>query len=91
MHITYDAQVDVLFISFRDEPARDTLDIEDDVMAALDNDGRLIGLEILDARKRLGDVVFADSVPVEQLVREAITVGGEHARDAQPTHVKLPG
>ncbi len=91
MHITYDVQVDVLFISFRDEPARDTLDIEDDVMAALDNDGRLIGLEILDARKRLGDVVFADSVPVEQLVREAITVGGEHAHDARSTHVKLPG
>ena len=91
MHITYDAQVDVLFISFRDEPARDTLDIEDDVMAALDNDGRLIGLEILDARKRLGDVVLADSVPVEQLVHEAITVGGEHAHDTQPTPVKLSG
>ena len=90
MHITYDAQVDVLFISFRDEPARDTLDIEDDVMAALDNDGRLIGLEILDARARLGDAVFAESVPVEQLVHAAITVGGERAR-AQPTHVKLPG
>ena len=91
MHITYDAQVDVLFISFRDEPARDTLDIEENVMVALDNDGRLIGLEILDARERLGDAMFAESVPVEQLVREAITVGGERARGAQPTPVNLPG
>ena len=30
--------------------------------------GHVIGLEVLDARERIGDAVLADSVPIKQLV-----------------------
>ncbi len=67
MQVTYDAEGDVLYIRLGSKPARDTLDIEAGVSAPLDADGYIVGLEILDARVRLGDAVLAESVPIEQL------------------------
>ena len=67
MQFTYDAEGDVLYIRLNDAPARDTLDIEAGVSASLDASGHIVGLEILDARVRLGDAVLAKSVPIEQL------------------------
>ena len=40
----------------------------------LDAQGHVIGLEILDARERIGDAVLADSVPIEQLAPKAALV-----------------
>ncbi len=67
MQVTYDAEGDVLYIRLGSASARDTLDIEAGVSAPLDAEGHIVGLEILDARERLGDAVFASSVPIEQL------------------------
>ena len=67
MQVTYDAEGDVLYIRLGSAPAKDTLEIEAGVSASLDADGHIVGLEILDARARLGDAVFAQSVLIEQL------------------------
>jgi uncharacterized protein YuzE len=67
MQVTYDAEGDVLYTRLDSVPARDTLDIEAGVSAPLDANGHIVGLEILDARERLGDAVLAESVPIEQL------------------------
>ena len=43
------------------------------VIASLDADDHIVGLEILDVRARLGDAVLAKSVPIEQLTPQAAT------------------
>ena len=53
MKITYDPEADALYIELRDVPGRDSVDVEEGVTADLDDAGHIIGLEILDASKRL--------------------------------------
>jgi uncharacterized protein YuzE len=54
MHIRYDAEVDALSIIFRDATVT-TQELAEGVTAEYDEQGRLVGLEILDAAKRFGD------------------------------------
>ena len=44
------------------------VDVAPDVVADLDINGHIIGLEILNASQQLGAAVLAESVPIEQLV-----------------------
>ena len=54
MKITYDSEADALYIELRsDVPACDGIDIDTDVSADLDEDGLVIGFEILSASKRM--------------------------------------
>ena len=53
MKITYDPEVDALYIEFRHVPASDSTDVEEGVTVDLDSDGHIIGVEILDASKRM--------------------------------------
>jgi uncharacterized protein YuzE len=54
MRITYDTEVDVLYIRFR-ETTVTTKDLGEGLAADYDAEGHLAGIEILDALKRLGD------------------------------------
>ena len=54
MIITYDGEADILYIELRKAPATDSQDIEEGVTALLDDDGHIVGLEILDASERMG-------------------------------------
>ena len=54
MRISYDAEVDALSISFR-ETTVTTRELADGIAAEYDGDGRLVGLEVLDAAKRFGE------------------------------------
>ena len=54
MRITYDSEVDVLYIRFR-ETTVTTKHLGEGLAADYDADGHLAGIEILDAVKRLGD------------------------------------
>lgn len=66
MKITYDREADALYIRFR-ETTVTTEHLAEGIAADYDADGRLAGIEILDASTRLGDsevlsrVVFEDS------------------------------
>lgn len=66
MKITYDREADALYIRFR-ETTVTTEHLADGIAADYDADGKLAGIEILDASRRLGDsevlsrVVFEDS------------------------------
>jgi uncharacterized protein YuzE len=66
MRITYDPRADALYISFREERPSDSLDVEEGVTVDLDDDGHILGLEVLDARVRFGDSAL-ESVTVERL------------------------
>ncbi len=54
MKISYDAEVDALSITFR-ETTVTTKHLAEGIAADYDSDGRLAGLEILDAKTRFGD------------------------------------
>ncbi len=54
MIITYDREVDALYIELRQVKATDSMNIEEGVTVGLDDDGHIVGLEILDASERLG-------------------------------------
>jgi len=53
MKITYDAEVDAMSITFADTTVT-TRDLGDGLATEFDAQGRLVGIEILDAAKRLG-------------------------------------
>jgi uncharacterized protein YuzE len=54
MKISYDAEVDALIISFR-ETTVTTRHLAEGIAGDYDADGRLAGLEILNAKARFGD------------------------------------
>ncbi len=54
MKISYDAEIDALTISFR-ETTVTTKHLAEGIAADYDRDGRLAGLEILNAKARFGD------------------------------------
>jgi uncharacterized protein YuzE len=54
MKITYDRDVDALYFRFRDTTVT-TKHLGDGIAADYDSDGRLAGIEIVDAARRLGD------------------------------------
>ncbi len=54
MRIEYDDEVDALYIQFKDVRPDDNVDLEEGVTIDVDEEGRLVGLEILDATDRIG-------------------------------------
>lgn len=54
MKISYDREVDALYIQLRDAKAKSGLDVEEGVTIDVDAKGHIIGIEILDASERLG-------------------------------------
>lgn len=72
MRVTYDPEVDALYVTLRDGVAEDSVDIEDGVTVELDADGHILGVEILDARRR--------GAAVDQLAFERLhSARDEHA------------
>ncbi|MHC5822161.1 MAG: DUF2283 domain-containing protein [Nostoc sp.] len=53
MKITYDPEVDILRIILSDVPIEDSDEEKPGVILDYDEDGNIIGLEILDASKRI--------------------------------------
>lgn len=66
MRIRYDREVDALSITFRDTTVT-TREMEDGLVGEYDAEGRLVGLEILDALQRLGDPSILREVTLEGL------------------------
>ena len=64
MRITYDAEVDALSMTFRDT-AVTTKHLTEGIAADYDSDGKLAGIEILDARQRLGGQATLRQVVLE--------------------------
>ena len=66
MKISYDAEVDALSITFR-ETTVTSKHLAEGIAADYDSEGRLAGLEILDAQKRLGGKETMQRVELEGL------------------------
>ena len=66
MRITYDPKVDALYIRFKETEVT-TKNLADGIAADYDKDGKLAGLEILDAVRR-----FADKDTLKKVILEEI-------------------
>jgi uncharacterized protein YuzE len=66
MRITYDQNVDALYIRFK-ETTVTTKHLGEGIAADYDADGLLAGIEILDAVKRLGDPNVFKRVTLEDV------------------------
>lgn len=66
MRITYDPQVDALYIRFI-EATVTTKHLTEGIAADYDAKGKLAGIEILDALKRFGDKEILRKVVLEEI------------------------
>lgn len=66
MKITYDQEADALYIQFK-ETTVTTKHLAEGIAADYDADGRLAGIEILDATKRLDDPLVLKQVILEDV------------------------
>jgi uncharacterized protein YuzE len=64
--ITYDREVDALYIRFK-ETTVNTKHLAEGITADYDSSGLLAGIEILDAMKRLGDPLIFKQVILEDI------------------------
>ncbi len=71
MKIEYDKEVDALYIRIQEKKVFKTKEIEEGVNLDIDENGRIIGLEILDATKKyqLSDIF---NLSTENLILEKI-------------------
>jgi len=66
MRITYDQEVDALYLRFK-ETTVTTKHLAEGIAADYDAEGRLAGIEILDAMKRLDDPTVFKQVTLEDV------------------------
>ena len=70
MRIEYDKEADALYIQLRKAPVEDNIDIEEGVTVDLDEKRHIVGIEILDASKKLSLEDLANitiqNLPVEK-------------------------
>ena len=66
MTITYDSEVDALYIRFIDTTVT-TEHVAEGIALDYAQDGRMAGIEILDARKRFGDAEVFRRVVLEDI------------------------
>jgi uncharacterized protein YuzE len=74
LRIEYDREADALYIQLRKATVDDNIDIEEGVTVDLDEKKHIIGMEILDASKRLSieDIV---NITIENLPVDRIETG----------------
>jgi len=71
LKIEYDKEADALYIQLREAYVDDNIDIEEGVTVDLDEKKHIVGIEILDASKRLSlkDIIniSIENLPVEKI------------------------
>ena len=76
MKIEYDKEADALYIQLREASVDNNIDIEEGVTVDLDEKKHIVGIEILDASKRLSlkDLVniTIENLPVEKVESVAV-------------------
>ena len=72
MKIEYSKEVDALYIKLREAKITDSVDIEEGVTVDIDENGHIVGLEILDASEKL-DISDLVNISIENLPLEKVT------------------
>jgi uncharacterized protein YuzE len=76
LKIEYDKEADALYIQLREAYVDDNIDIEEGITVDLDEKRNIVGIEILDASRKLSlkDIVniTIENLPVDKIVTEAV-------------------
>lgn len=56
MKISYDPKVDAMYIRFKSGKYDHTKKVTDEILVDITEDGKVLGLEILDAKKQFGKI-----------------------------------
>ena len=76
MKVFYDSEVDALYIKFNDLEPEGVVEVEEGVNLDVTKDGKIVGMEILNASKKVGiDTVFNYSLILKDY--ETVDVGGK--------------
>lgn len=59
--LEYDAAANAAYIRFSTEPVLETEEVSNGIMLAFDRDGRIVGMEVLDARANLPAATLDDA------------------------------
>ncbi len=73
MRITYDGEADALYIAFGEGPAT-VQEVAEGIALDWDSEGRLLGIEILDASERLADPEALRRFALEVLPRAGVEI-----------------
>jgi uncharacterized protein YuzE len=71
MKIEYSKDVDALYVKFRKVKIADSMDIEEGVTIDLDENGHIVGIEILDASEKL-ELSELVNISIENLPLERV-------------------
>jgi uncharacterized protein YuzE len=55
MRVRVDHAADAIYLNLTDRPIRDSAEVADGIVVDYDDEGRIVGVEILDASKRTDD------------------------------------
>lgn len=55
MRVRVDHRADAVYVNLTDRPIKDSAEVADGIVVDYDNEGRIVGVEILDASKRTDD------------------------------------
>ena len=76
MKIEYDREADALYIQLREAYVEDNIDVEEGITLDLDENRHIVGIEILDASKKLSlkDMVniTIENLPIEKIETASI-------------------
>jgi len=56
MKISYDPKVDAMYIRFKSGKYNHTKKVTDEILVDITEDGKVLGLEILDAKRQFGKI-----------------------------------
>jgi len=68
MKFRYDPEVDAVYIRFNESPISETDEISPGVLLDIDEEGKLVGLEILNASMKLGKPPLTVEVELPKVV-----------------------
>jgi uncharacterized protein YuzE len=74
MKIIYDPEVDVLRILFKDTPISESDEDESGIIFDFDDQGNVVGLEVLDASQRVDDPQFVSYMIAKPTEIEPVSV-----------------
>jgi uncharacterized protein YuzE len=55
MRVRVDHSADAVYLNLTDRPIKDSAEVADGIIVDYDNEGRIVGIEILDASRRTED------------------------------------
>jgi uncharacterized protein YuzE len=55
MRVRVDQEADAVYVSLTDRTIKDSAEVADGIVVDYDDEGRIVGVEILDASRRTGD------------------------------------